>query len=732
MTARWVESMISQQGQSNQRTVGISAPASAPLETEADVIRSNIRRIDQVLNYWFSQGPAISQKQLWMITSQRGEWRKQVDADIVHRFGELIAHPPKAWWTDSELYGCRGKVAAVVVLDQFSRHAQRFCDEQGDGTLTIPPQSQLDKLAYQVAETAIEDLTTQTNLPIAMLIFLLLPLRHRSSIDSLQWTQQQTEVLASLHCQYDDMIRSFRKATNRRLAVLQDDNRRTAPSDERTDFSDDSILECSSFKADLSSAPQHIVYQTIFAFLDQKSISDDLVVSLSGGVDSMVILSVLSLIRPSKVIAVHIDYANRPESAAEADFLRRHCQDLAVPFHCRRIEEVTRGVTARDEYEKLSRTIRYQAYHSYSRSSGPPRVLLGHHRGDLRENVLSNAHKGSGPLDLSGMTSVSWNDGVQLLRPLLPLEKVAIYDYAHTYGIPYFKDTTPHWSTRGKLRRKLLPLVQEVYGDGCLNNLSQLAVESDSLRELFSTTIVNPFLQGLVKDRMGICFQTRPWKHFGVSFWKFVLKEALHSVGLGMWSDKSVITFYQRVCELTSTRSGWLQCRKDQGVYFDCAGRVFVFYPDSFPWPKSAAYKLPSSPVGVGETVSVGPWSVSYTMHGPVSEDFQHLLNTKAVTSMDDFLKGIVTYYMKSPIRIFEDGSLQVQPLVFGCFSKEDRPMAWKNVDKKVEERLPLLRNGRDVTYTTGENRGPLLGVVKVVLERSSASFRPVRDMGKH
>lgn len=45
--------------------------------------------------------------------------------------------------------------------------------------------------------------------------------------------------------------------------------------------------------------------------------------------------------------------------------------------------------------------------------------------GDLRENVISNVHKGCGPLDLSGMTAVSKNDGVNLFRPLLPLEKVS-------------------------------------------------------------------------------------------------------------------------------------------------------------------------------------------------------------------------------------------------------------------------------------------------------------------
>lgn len=104
-------------------------------------------------------------------------------------------------------------------------------------------------------------------------------------------------------------------------------------------------------------------------------------------------------------------------------------------------------MTSRDDYERISRDIRYTTYReavAKARSDLNQRqmvvgVMLGHHRGDLRENVLSNAHKGSGPLDLSGMTAVSQNDGVTLFRPLLPLEKSSIFDYAHTFGVPYFK-----------------------------------------------------------------------------------------------------------------------------------------------------------------------------------------------------------------------------------------------------------------------------------------------------
>jgi tRNA(Ile)-lysidine synthase TilS/MesJ len=164
----------------------------------------------------------------------------------------------------------------------------------------------------------------------------------------------------------------------------------------------------------------------------------------------MVIASALAYIRDTEAIkrntrpenvlgitAIHIDYANRPESRAEASYVERYSNRLGAKFVCRRIDEVTRGVTARDDYERIAREIRFDLYRQcssevangcgYTANEGNVGVMLGHHRGDLRENVLSNAHKGAGPLDLSGMTSVSKNDGVTLFRPLLPLEKVCAW-----------------------------------------------------------------------------------------------------------------------------------------------------------------------------------------------------------------------------------------------------------------------------------------------------------------
>lgn len=93
------------------------------------------------------------------------------------------------------------------------------------------------------------------------------------------------------------------------------------------------------------------------------------------------------------------------------------------------------------------------------------------------------------------MTETSITNNVTVWRPLLSHTKEEIYAFAHQYGVPYFKDSTPSWSTRGKLRNQLLPLLVEIYGEGCLRNLSNLAMESDQTQILVHTNLYQPFLE---------------------------------------------------------------------------------------------------------------------------------------------------------------------------------------------------------------------------------------------
>jgi tRNA(Ile)-lysidine synthetase-like protein len=532
-----------------------------------DRIRQNQSLIRRVLAYWFGKfDPDIAQKKLWMIAAQCKDYRATVDSEIADLFTPLLcelaaaalpdvdasgdqqtfesAHlqgaqqqyqPSSSRWTqwcaDKDMYGYQGKLAAIIVLDQFSRHIRRHYEDSSTTLGALPPQHLLDKLSLRTGEllTEAHELEIKCGMiPLPQYVFGLMPYRHANTLDSVQYVQTCVEHAASLNLQLEDMTSRFRKATNRRMAGLQDEARRTGKvttirdnpsvihashgSDANVEismgqsdvaFSDDDILEAFPFDADTAEAGDHVVVKAIRSFLADRGIQPvpstqngnaknanharmglhassgdensnknprstsatnasstpcSLIVSLSGGVDSMVIASVLTYLKSGpyphlEIVAIHIDYANRPESKAESDFVERYCRQHGIRFVVRRIEEVTRGITARDEYERCARQVRYDMYRAavaeerakHKGNKGKEvgnmtvGVMLGHHRGDLRENVLSNAHKGCGPLDLSGMTAVSQNDGVTILRPLLPLEKTSIFDYAHRYGVPYFK-----------------------------------------------------------------------------------------------------------------------------------------------------------------------------------------------------------------------------------------------------------------------------------------------------
>ena len=365
------------------------------------------QQIDQVLKYWFGQAsPDGSQKSLWMIASSSAELLKKVDEDISNKFTTLIvilsadsnnnesSSTLTRWTTNVELFGWQGKLAAIIVLDQMSRHIHRHYRSSNCNQPIIPEQYQLDRIAYDVAKRIQHEHAQELSsgmIPIPMRIFGIMPLRHASTVSDLSIVQQDVEATANLHYEMERMIRRFRKATNRRMAILQDETRRTGKLGAVSccdgeivkgggEVEEEQILECFPFDADMSTAGDHVVVKTMKAFLckmnilqicdaqtkvkfpsrrtsyiscpddssvvAEKAISDHIptvIVSLSGGVDSMVIASSLAHIRNSeanrrnkhpdtilRIVGIHIDYGNRPESAAEASYVGKYCQTIGA------------------------------------------------------------------------------------------------------------------------------------------------------------------------------------------------------------------------------------------------------------------------------------------------------------------------------------------------------------------------------------------------------------------
>jgi len=215
------------------------------------------------------------------------------------------------------------------------------------------------------------------------------------------------------------------------------------------------------------------------------------ILSISGGVDSMVLAHILFELNINFVL-VHINYANRGEICEkEKQLLSNWANAHQIELYIRDIYEINRPkcmeYDMRNLYENYTRNVRYNTYCDVAKLKGWNYenwyVLLGHNNDDCVENILTNIANKTKYNNLKGMeyeTKIDFNNycefvnSINFIRPLLTINKEEIYQYADNKKIAYLLDSTPHWSQRGKIRDIVRPGLIE-WNQTSLIGLEELA-----------------------------------------------------------------------------------------------------------------------------------------------------------------------------------------------------------------------------------------------------------------
>jgi len=231
-----------------------------------------------------------------------------------------------------------------------------------------------------------------------------------------------------------------------------------------------------------------------FSIISDYEYNQTIIVSLSGGVDSMIcLLNMVDLYYDKyNIVAVHINYNNRSETVEEVKFLKNVCYYFNIKLYVRKISEINRNKCMkndmRDIYESYTKKIRYNSYKSVSEN---PIVILGHNKDDAFENILTNITYRNKYENLTGMDIITKIDNITFIRPLLDVSKDEIYKFAKDHNISYLKNSTPDWCQRGKIRNHVVP---------CLNNWDSRTINgmfnlSEVLKEydMILKNIINDF-----------------------------------------------------------------------------------------------------------------------------------------------------------------------------------------------------------------------------------------------
>jgi len=280
-----------------------------------------------------------------------------------------------------------------------------------------------------------------------------------------------------------------------------------------------------------------------------------IIVSLSGGVDSMVTLFLLNNLVinkkiDNKIIACHIVYGNRSESNYEFNFIKYYCSKLNIKLYYYNIEYLTRKNIDRDFYEKMTRDIRFNLYKSVSKYLNTDNfsVYLGHIKDDVVENIWSNFSKAQHIFDLKKMKISSIQEGVNIIRPFLNIHKSIILQIAHDCYIPYLKNTTPSWSNRGKFRNRFYQETHIQYGDSVDEKIIQVADTLSAVGDIIDNLIYKPIYKSYNNIEKTIDVSRAIEAGLDVNGWLNILEHICHNfLQISKPSIHSVKQFVERL-----------------------------------------------------------------------------------------------------------------------------------------------------------------------------------------
>lgn len=188
-----------------------------------------------------------------------------------------------------------------------------------------------------------------------------------------------------------------------------------------------------------------------------------LLLAVSGGIDSMVMLDVLKKLNLNIFVA-HCNFKLREdESEAETQFLKAYLEEQNIPHQIIYFDTEQYAQNHKLSIQLAARELRYNWFYSLLKNLNLDYIITAHHLDDQVETFLINFTRGTGIEGLTGMPAK--ND--KIMRPFLISSRQEIIDYANLNGVEW-RDDSSNASTkyfRNKIRHKVVPVLKELNTD---------------------------------------------------------------------------------------------------------------------------------------------------------------------------------------------------------------------------------------------------------------------------
>lgn len=234
------------------------------------------------------------------------------------------------------------------------------------------------------------------------------------------------------------------------------------------------------------------------------TVGDTVVVGVSGGADSMCLLSFFNTISSEyrlNIICAHVNHGIRGKEAdRDEEFVRSFCIDNNIRFECTHYDIPAISRQTGESEEQCGRRLRYEFFSSFG---SDVKIATAHNLNDCEETFLFNLARGTGLRGLTGIPPVRDN----IIRPLIDCTRAEIEGYLEEKGLSFVTDSTNLSDdySRNKLRHNVLPLLSDInpsFHSAFANCISVLS-EADSF---ISEEVTKAFENARADDRFLISY----------------------------------------------------------------------------------------------------------------------------------------------------------------------------------------------------------------------------------
>ena len=216
---------------------------------------------------------------------------------------------------------------------------------------------------------------------------------------------------------------------------------------------------------------------------------DKIIVSVSGGVDSIALLTLLVEVNDFQLIVAHINHNLRDDSESDEKFVKDLSKKLDLPFYCKSLKPDSRE--KKYSLEEWARLERYDFLKDVLNKQKGDWIMTAHHANDQSETILMNLSRKSGIAGLRGIA----RQKNKILRPMLNISKKEIKDFSNRIELSFKEDKSnlDKRIPRNFLRHKILKPWENRFPeviDSILKSANYFNEWSDGLDNLVSRFII--------------------------------------------------------------------------------------------------------------------------------------------------------------------------------------------------------------------------------------------------